>query len=222
MHQIQQMRKIQLLLVFIIISSLAIGQIGKGAFFTGGQFNYNKRDYNGNTNTRIHTSGVLGFSLGKAVKENNIIGFYVSFSPSVTTLTSTGAQSYSYRTNSYSLGTFGRNYRKLSSKAFFFTQGDLGFYHTRSKTKGNNISIITTKNRGGYLSFSPGISYLLSDRLHMEISIPSIGGISYSINESFDPTTGNSQSKEENFTMFSNLSTATSLNWLGVGFRVIL
>jgi hypothetical protein len=68
----------------------------------------------------------------------------------------------------------------------------------------------------------PGISYQIFKKLHVELTLPNLIAMSYSVNKSFNSNTPESYSKKENFAVNTAFTNAAILNTLGIGFRFVL
>jgi hypothetical protein len=80
----------------------------------------------------------------------------------------------------------------------------------------------TIKQLGGQLFLTPGLSYKVLNKLHLEILIPNIVTIQYIVTEdetAFAPT---EQTKQRQYLFNSSLdSSGNGLTFIGVGFHFI-
>jgi DNA-binding transcriptional regulator YhcF (GntR family) len=78
----------------------------------------------------------------------------------------------------------------------------------------------TIKQLGGQLFLTPGLSYKVLNKLHLEIIIPNIVTIQYIVTED---ETATEQTKQRQFLFNSSLnSSGNGLTFIGVGFHFIL
>jgi hypothetical protein len=79
-------------------------------------------------------------------------------------------------------------------------------------------AVETIRQSGGQLTLTPGLSYRILNKLHLEIVIPNIINIQYSVQKD-DKQTGNQ--KQTQFSFNSSLN-SMGLDNLSVGFHFIL
>ena len=218
------MRKIYAILFFILVSSLVNAQIKKNSYLLGGQLSYINENYSyDNFTNQKREGGTIGISLGKAFKENSVIGLNLNLSPLKESNLFTGNDTVTTRFNHYNIGAFFREYKKLAKDFYFFGQVD-GAAIIANQTSTYKLAAGDVKytQRGAFISVTPGISYQVFKKMQLEITIPNILYTQYLVSElnSHIPQTKNSKSQQ--FSFYSNLNSNTSLGWLGVGFRFLL
>ncbi len=197
-------------------------QIRKGALLVGGQLSYldNKVDWTGSQSDQKIKRTVIGISVGTAIKENKIIGFYGQYSRVRDRNNYYPGSLYNTDGNAYNAGLFYRQYKKLARDFYFF--GELGAGYVGSDNTDTEIatnSKTNSRKSGGELYLTPGLSYRVYKKLQLELLIPRIASLEYSVTKNTTPT--NTNSKETGFWFNSSLS-ANLLNSVGIGFRFVL
>jgi Outer membrane protein beta-barrel domain len=215
------MNRIILSLTLVLFIFSASAQFKKGDILLGGDLSYSgskstSQNYTGETK---YNYGNFDISLGKAIKENAVIGINLGFQP-LTNTYNTGVGLYTEQTNNYSIGIFYRVYKSLGKDFYIFGEAGGGYIGSTTNTKdetGNEIS--TGSGNGGHLYFSPGIAYKVSNRFFIELSIPQIFTVQYT---SSNTKTGSVTTEtDKGFTAGISLN-SNPLNNIGVGFRLVL
>lgn len=217
------MQKCYFLALLVIISVSSSAQIKKGAILLGGQLSYyNEKIEKGNTDQK-YQGGTFGISLGKAFKENKVVGFNFAFSPNKQDNIFNGNDTFNLNYKRFDIGAFFREYKRLAKDFYFFGQVDGAVVIGNQKEQYKRTGNLKATQRGGFVSLTPGISYQVFKKMQFELTIPNILGMQYLVTkiDSQNPQVQNSKRKQTVF--YSNLnSNNTSLSWLGVGFRFIL
>ena len=121
------MTKCYLFTLLLILSFTVKGQIKKQSIVLGGQlFYYNNKNQVDNLNQKSE-SGTISVSIGKAFKENKVMGINFSFSPIRQSNYLNGGDTTNLTFNSFNIGAFYREYKKLAKDFYFFSQIDAGF-----------------------------------------------------------------------------------------------
>ena len=204
--------------VFLCCSIIVNAQIKEGSILLGGQINYSNsnNEYSPNQPEQKNHNATFTVSVGKAFKQNSVYGVSLSYGNATYDTYSSNNNYYNTKIDSYSAGIFYRKYKMLAKDFYLF--GEAGaFYSGSKKTEtdptGNKLSTLRTK--AGLITFTPGISYQLLKKLQVEITIPNIAGVSYSVNK-YDQMAG----KQTNFSFNTSLNSFALAN-LGVGFRFV-
>jgi hypothetical protein len=156
--------------------------------------------------------------VGIAFKENSVLGFSASYYHA--NYEYDASVSYGTRIDqgaALGAGIFMRKYKGLGKNFYLFGNGSLNF--SGGKINYSNIAPTTTqkitdKTWTSALDFTPGISYAVSNKFHLEASLGSLLGVSYTRSKSDNP---NDKSNSFNFH-----SDASTLNSLSIGFRIFL
>ncbi|HSC52791.1 MAG TPA: hypothetical protein VLC98_04190 [Phnomibacter sp.] len=209
--------------LLLFFSLTANGQIKKQSILLGGQlFYYNNKNQVDNLNQKSE-SGTISLSIGKAFKENKVIGINFSFSPIRQSNFLNNGDTTNLTFNRFDIGAFYREYKKLAKDFYFFTQID-GAYITANQTEHYKIASgdVKASQRGGFISLTPGISYQVFKKTQLEIIIPNILSVQYLVTKIDSQVSQVQNSKQEQLLFYSNLTNNTGLGLLGVGFRFIL
>lgn len=168
-------------------------------------------------------SGTINVSIGKAFKENKIVGFNFSFSPIRHSNYLNGLDTINLTFNRFDLGLFYREYKKIAKDFYFFSQVDGAFITANQTEQYKNASgNVKASQRGGFISVTPGISYQVFKKMHLEITLPNILGIEYLVTKGASEIPQVKNSKQEQFLFYTNFKNNTGLGYLGVGFRFII
>ncbi len=210
----------RILLSFLIILSVysASAQFNKGDILIGGDLSYstNKLTSPYTSGEQKNNSGVFDISLGKAIKENALFGIDLNYA----TFSYTYVDRSKTTSHNYGIGVFYRVYKNLGKDFYIFGQAGAGYNgSTGSATDSTGNQLSTSTSNEGSIYVTPGISYKLSKKFFLELSIPEIFSIAYmsSNTKSESVTTG----KNDYFGVNANLN-SNPLNSLGLGFRLIL
>lgn len=214
------MRKTLLLLVvsFIFITS-AFSQITKGSLLLGGDLSAstNKQEFgpNESKNRGITFSPIIG----KAIKENLFIGglLRVGYSKSENI---SNSSSSTVTGNNYGAGVFVRKYKNFKNNFYGFLQGNVEYGFEKMKSEQNNILTGENKNNRIGLNLSPGLSYKISEKLHIEAGLREIAAINYQkqTNKAFNQGS-TSKSESNSFSFNTSLNNFNSSFFFG--FRLL-
>lgn len=217
------MRKFYFFVALFFIALTSGAQISKQSVLAGGQlFYYNEKTKDADL-TKKSTSGAYGISLGKAFKENSVVGFSFSYSPVKRTNYLNGYDTVALNYKQYDIGVFFREYKNLAKDFYFFGQVD-GAFITANQTENYKVAAaeVNSSKRGGFISLTPGISYQVFKKMQLELTIPNILSMQYLVTKIDSQVPQVKTSEREEIMFYSNLNNNTSLSWLGVGFRFIL
>ena len=216
------MKKNYLLLIATLLFTATISaQIKKGSISLGGQIVYysSNADWNTAQPNQKNKNAVFGVTAGKAVKENLVAGIAVTYGSGRVNNFYNGISFINSKTDQYNFGIFYRRYVKLARDFYFFGEGGAAYIsnaQTDTDTLGGNK--IKYSQAGGEISLAPGLSYRVFKKLHLEIIIPRIVNVQYAVSKMRSST----QDFKQNQFLFNSSLNASPLNFLGIGFRVIL
>ncbi|MBN9382868.1 MAG: hypothetical protein J0H74_19030 [Chitinophagaceae bacterium] len=150
-------------------------QIKKGDILLGGNLNFSKQDTKPMSSNS--TSITVAPSFGIATKDNQVIGFNLSYGH-------TKAENYSYPTQTsdiYGAGVFLRRYKLLGSGFSLFAEGNfMGYYSHQKNIYYTGTGVPTdTKGYSFYLGFYPGIAYAISRHVQLETGFQNLAYASY-------------------------------------------
>ncbi len=217
------MTKIFTTILILTLSTVTFAQINKKSILLGGQlFYYNEKNQVDILKQKAE-SGTIGISLGKAFKENSVIGINLTYSPIRQTNFLNGNDTVTTTYKRYDIGAFFREYKKLGKDFYFFGQLDGAFIMANQK---DDYTIaagdVKATQRGGFTSLTIGVSYKIFKKMQLELTIPNILSVQYLVTKFNSQNPQVKDSKKEQFLFYSNLTNNTSLGFLGVGFRFIL
>jgi hypothetical protein len=207
------------LAILLIIASSTNAQITQGKYLLGGSLGYsNNQDvqYNGSPAQKFFSSNI---QIGKVLKENKVAGLILSYRFADNGLAT-------YKLDQYGAGVFYRKYKPLTKVLYFFGEADAVYDYSRNIQ--GKFEIGSDGNRyttnGARLSFVPGLSYAVSGKLQMELSMPNLLNLSYDRVKDERTSAGFQQiatSKANNFDAKASLN-ASLLNNFAIGFKFLL
>lgn len=202
------MKQTLLLSVLIAIFSLtSAAQIKKGSILLGGQISFNHSNVDNNTG-QDNSSAVFHIAAGKAYKENSVLGLYAEYAHY--------SVSGSFISDFYRTGIFYRKFHKLLKDFYFF--GEIGAGYMGAKEKRYGINEFRNYQSGVEINVTAGLSYRIYKKLHLELSIPQIAGMYYTVSKTRSVT---DNSKQDSFG-FNTSMNGNFLNGVAVGFRFVL
>jgi len=200
-----------LLTVFLLISLSAIqAQIKKGSILLGGTLALETEKTNNPGESR-QTTFFISPSIGKAIRDNLIAGVDLMFS----TTENTGETNFNVNYKGYGAGFFLRKYAPLGKNFYLFGDARLGGSYNKNKSEqlGTGGSGSYSEGYNINLRVYPGISYSVSNKLQVELGLPSL------INANYYRDLQGQKSTRNSFTLRSALGDAAALT---VGIRVLL
>jgi len=207
------MRKnIYLSLTFLLITSFGIAQIQKGSILLGGGINVSTskiKDVNIDSKSNYIS---ITPAAGIAIKNNMIVGVGIIYGHSKNYFTSTPTQSES---NTYGGEVFLRKYLTLGKSFYLF--GQTGFYyHSNNYNYTYTTGTVSKQNDWSTgINIYPGISYAVTKKFHLELSLAQLVNLEYSKSKITGAT--NREASGVNFGV-----NASSLSNFNIGFRVFL
>lgn len=211
------MKKFTLVSVaFICMVTYAQAQIGKGSVLLGGNIGFSTRVTKSPGVADYKISSVnISPSYAKAIKENYLLGFDISYGRS------TQSQSLTlFESDYYGAGIFLRKYFPIAGSFYLFAQPRLGFGYSNSNQQVNTNDKQESKTYGAGISIYPGISFAVNKKLHLEAGFNNL----ISLNYQYAKTTNFSSPAPVTSTA-NELNFGTSLYNPGnfsVGFRLLL
>lgn len=201
-------------------------QLKKGSYLLGGNFSYSNNKST-STPTNDYSGNYFGANvqIGQLIKNNTVLGVIVSYSSSNGHVTGYPDSNYN-KGNGISAGVFYRRYKRLIKDLYFFGEVDGVYSHSKSSEGNSNYYYYTTKtiSDGGTVSFIPGISYAVCNKMHIELLMPNILATSYT-HSTFSYTSGvplvSTNGKGNNFSFNANLNSNLLSNF-GIGFKFLL
>lgn len=213
------MKKFYFLSAFsLLINMLSFGQITKGSVLLGGDLSIFIQEQKTASGTASKNNG-FNFSplIGVATRQDIIQGGYLQIGSSkVTNNISTAVT----KNNSTGIGYFIRKYSLIKNNFSGFIQGNAGVgYSTSSFEIQNNRN--KSKQTSVGINVSPGLSYKVSQKLHLESGLRNIASISYQVTKNLIDNPGvNDVLRSTQLSVSSSLNNFSSN--LFFGFRLIL
>ncbi len=212
-----------LLAMFCFLSLTTVAQINKNSILLGGDFSYSRNNSQVLNNESKNSYGYLGIAIGKAFKQNSVIGISASASPTLQSNYIYGNDTFQMKNNYYSAGIFYREYKQLAKDFYLFGNADASYRISNEKRDHQSPNKdYERKRKGATIGVSPGLSYQLFKKLQVELTLPSLINISYFNSKYEDDQLPGTITKENNFSISSNLFGNSILGNLGLGFRFIL
>jgi hypothetical protein len=217
------MKKIYLSCSLLFVGFLSQAQINKGAILLGGNLYYNELSQSSNpANQPPSKSTNLTFSpsFGKAIKDDLVLGFDITYGHSTTSQ----PQVYSQTSDAAGADFFIRKYKLLGNGFYLFGQAGIGgnFSHNSANDPGTPTSVTTSGN--GYnisLQIFPGIAYAINRNWQVELALPNFFGVNYNHDKGTTSTTGQPDQSSTNST-FNAVSSLTGTNEFSVGLRYVI
>jgi hypothetical protein len=219
------MKKFYLFFCLLLTGFISHAQIAKGTILLGGNLEYNESSASSNTASGTSSNKATGLGLspsfGKAIKDNLVLGFDVTYTHN----TNSEGPGYSDKADGFGAGVFLRKYKPLGNGFYLFGQSRLGgnYSHgsaTAPNTTNEPVSDITN-GFGFSLQFYPGIAYAINRRWQLEIALPNFFELNY--NNSKETVTYTGQSTEINKgNNFGVTSALTDANEFTVGIRYFI
>lgn len=221
------MKKIAL----VIIASLSIfvvnAQISKGSTFLGGSVNFNasstEDDAIPSNENKINEWGIRP-QFGKAIATNKILGIFLNFAGSTNEYMNSSFTSDKRKVegNNYGGGIFYRQYYPISNRFYLFGDGSLGVNFGKSEATLNNAITNEQKYTGLRLGVTPGISFAISNKLHIEAAMNDLLTINYQSSETKEFNSSGSVIRTSKGNAFAGGANSNGFNGLAIGLRWIL
>jgi hypothetical protein len=199
----------------IVISATSFAQITKGDVLLG----VNLNTFINKTNDTIAWSSKsynysLSPSLGLAFKDNNLVGFHLSYGHSKSYY-----ENRTSETDYYSTGAFYRRYLPLGRGFSLFGQGGLS-YNLSDNEELDGYSRRTNRENTIWIGLTPGLAYTFNKRIQLEVGIGSLLGLGYNWNKSrLIYPTWERESKGSGIDFYANANPQSALS---VGLRFTL
>lgn len=206
-------------LVCILFFSFATkAQITKGSVWTGGNLGFYGYSRSGEiTNEYKDRSVSIAPAVGKAIKENTIVGVAVNYVHQKTETPNNYNNVVERRSNTYGLSPFIRQYVPVVGRLSLFGQGNVQAGMIRRKVTFSDNSTGKEKGWSTGVSVTPGISYALHKKWQLEAGFNNLFSASY--NNTEELASPQNKVKNELYSAGINLDNASQLY---LGFRLLL
>jgi len=208
--------KQRILLSLLFVCSLVVStraQINKDAIWLGGQVSFNQSSEKtlGSSITNKTTGFSINPAIGKAVKDNLVVGFSIGYQHNKNKTGSTTNSNF----NSYGGGVFIRKYIPVITNLYIF--GDARLNVSRGIEK---VYPVNGYGKNKYwtiaLSATPGLAYAVSKNIQIESGVNSLFGALYQRRNSKQ---GFSEGKSSSFNTGILLDNNTPVY---IGFRFLI
>lgn len=207
-------------LLFIMAATFTTqAQITKGSKLIGSSLVLGTSKQDNNVNNPVSKSTTVRIlpSFGLAIKENLVVGVSLLYTRLHQKY---GPAQYTTKTgyDAYGGGVFVRKYKQLA-KSDFYLFGDAGLNYVASKEYREEEAVrkFTTKGNNIGLNVSPGLSYAVNNRLHLELGLSNL----LQANVSFSKQTNDQNDdviKQNGFNLSSSVSEINNNISFGVRF----
>ena len=202
------------------LATIANAQIEKRSTIIGGQVYYydSNIDFSTNQKNQKSRNAIFDISAGKAFTRNDAFGVHLGYSPASTKNFYDGNEYVNTDVKAYNMGVFYRHYKSLAKDFYFFIESELSYLHSKQiNTDTAGANVFTSKQSGAEFVLTPGISYRIYKKLHLELLIPNIVTLRYNSTKETMPTVTLNQKQ-----FVANTSVnPNSPFYLGVGFHFI-
>jgi hypothetical protein len=202
------------LISFVTISH---AQIKKGSVLLGGSIGVFNNTITTETTESEINSIILHPSIGVAIRDNWVVGLQAGLSRNWMKNENIQQQ---HESNFFSTGLYVRNYLPLGKKFYLYGQSDLSYLQSKFNITISSDEMRRSDMKGVSFTLTPGLTYAVNKRFHLEASLNQLIAISYT-NTKMEHTTlaGKKLEEHKSFAFQSNFS---STNPLSIGFRFLL
>lgn len=209
------------ILLFALASYCTIetaqAQIRKGAILLGGSigFSNSKSDNEVSPDNKTTTLNISP-AIGKAIKDNLMIGVGLSYN----NIRETNNISFKEgKTSNYGGAIFIRRYVPIINRLYIIGEGLAAFSRYRSKTDWSNAtSDASVKGWNAGLTFTPGISFAVNNKLHLETGFNNLLSIQYQ-KRKYGSSGFGYPTKSKSFSAGVNLENSSTFY---LGFRILI
>jgi hypothetical protein len=213
------MKKLHTLIIFLTLFFLeqASAQVKKGSVLLGGDFSgSSQRTKAGETILNRRNGITFTPVLGKAIRDNKIVGGNISF----TFYEDNNSGVPDYRQQQYGLGVFLRKYKQVGNSGFsVFLQSRLDFSYGVFESTGPASNTDETKRYGISLGANPGLSFTISKKLQLESGFNNIVNLGFYHDKRTMKGTTTSIHHTNGFNIGSSLFNPSGIY---LGFRLLL
>ncbi|OQP58528.1 autotransporter domain-containing protein [Niastella populi] len=171
---------LSLLFVFVLLTT-SYAQIKKGSNWLGTNISYSKTKNNSNNQLvprEVRATNVMP-AWGTAIKDNLVAGIFGSY-----THTNRERDGYTieYSEKSYGGGLFARQYVPVFNRFYIFGEGRVRYLHFKADHSWAYPGVFGTATVKGWetgISFTPGISYGLTNLIQLEAGFASLFDAAY-------------------------------------------
>lgn len=196
-------------------------QIKKGSIFLGGNISFSSVKYNielPQELTQKQRSISIQPLAGKAIRDNTIMGIYISFSYAQSDNINNSLAS---KTNQYAGALFLRKYKSLLAGFSLFGETDLHFLH-EGRTYYRSNETDNTKGPTIGISFYPGLSYAVNKKLQLETAFGQLFDISYTHEKRLVKGSDGRTNAKSTMNFFNVQTSLNNISTFRLGFRLLI
>jgi hypothetical protein len=177
-----------LLLFSLLCSFVASAQIKKGDIVLGGNIDYSNQAMTSaqsgipsTTNSTKSNAISINPSLGKAIRDNLVVGIDLAYSRDTYSYNTVGGPAENQVTSGFMAGIFVRRYKPIGAGFSLFGQAELSgnYTHTNNADPSSTVIVDHTNGYGFSLQFYPGIAYALNRRWQLEMGLTDFFSLAY-------------------------------------------
>lgn len=196
-------------------------QIKKGSLFLGGNISFlsvkNDIDLPQPLLQKQKSISIQPLA-GKAIRDNTIIGIYISFGYAQSDNINNSLAS---KTNQYAGALFLRKYKSLLAGFSLFGETDLRFLH-EGRTYYRSNQTDNTKGPTIGVSFYPGLSYAVNKKLQLETAFGRLFDISYTHENRLVKGSDGRTNAKSTINFFNVQTILNNISNFTLGFRLLI
>jgi len=190
-------QKIVLSLVFVCAFMITTqAQVSKGAVWVGGSIGYNESKTKIDTPITKVSNVTINPGIGIVVKDNLVVGISLLYRQTKTNNYNSHGDE---KDDTYGIGLFVRRYIPVISRLYVFGEAGVNYNsfksHSTQTYYPNTITKTTSKGWLGGVNVTPGISFAVTKKFHLETSLSNLLGVAYSNNKQTVEPPANSTAK---------------------------
>lgn len=214
------------MLIIAVLSCCATSkaQILKGATWLGGSVSFSSEVIKSDPSKIANTNYYLNPAFGKAVKENQVVGAELELSYGKSKTDNGTLQLKNSEEYTVGAAAFKRWYKPLGKNFYLFGHLRGGISWNDRNVKGNNPQNDQNKYQtiAGTISFYPGVSYALTNKVHLESGFNNLAYLQFSSNQFQYLQNGQLVGNKVTTNKFIAGSSLSNQGWFFVGIRVLL
>jgi hypothetical protein len=226
------MKKLYALAVFVVLFRIAHAQVKSGDIILGGNLSYSTQSTStpqiagtaSPTTFSKQNSLVINPSIGKAIRDNLVLGLDLSYGHNSNSDNLAGSPAETGTVNSFTAGVFVRRYKPLGNGFYLFGQAELsgGCSHSSSSTPQPGEPSTAQNGYEITLQLYPGIAYALNRRWQIETGLPNFLSIDYTHSKSTTSYPNGIPDQSSTYHSFDLASALTGTNEFTVGVRYFI
>ena len=220
------MKQTYALLLCVFVYSIANAQVKKGDIVLGGNLGYTDQSQTVLSSPPVTTKSTslsINPSIGKAIRDNLVLGIDFAYMHGTGDQTPAGTGSSSQTENGFTAGVFIRRYKPIGAGFSLFGQAEVSgnYSHSNYAAPSSGIVLSRYNDYGFALVLAPGIAYALSRKWQIETSLPNFLSVNYQYNKTTQQYNSSSPSSVDGHT-FGFSSSLTGNDEFTVGVRYFI